>query len=82
MTEWVDPTECEICGEAFRPEGHPKAYCGSDERGEFVIQDEAALARVPRSEHYAPGYRPGDNKIGDHLIAHAQCGIDAGLAMA
>lgn len=76
---------CELCGEWFLPELHPRAYSGSDERGEFAVPGPAELERVERmfrSERYSPGYRPGDTKVGDHVLAHAQCGMDAKLPLA
>jgi hypothetical protein len=83
--DMTDPLNCELCGEGFLDERNPMAYQGMDERGEFAIRNEEELRRVEksfRSERYSKGFQPGDNKVGDHLLAHASCGLGIELELA
>lgn len=60
---------CEICGEHYDTSS-PRSSVA--DIGEFYDPDEAAKAEVGLTSNPFPG----------HVIAHAECGINAGLEIA
>lgn len=72
---------CDLCGEEFLPEGDPMAYQGMDERAEFVV-DKPGLVYGRAVPDPTGGHEWREIPVGEHVYAHASCGLERGLTLA